>query len=418
MEQIDMSRTHFGWSRITPAVLVAAALTGCAGHGTYTTAFKEEAEDRMDRMKAATQWDMAHQQFLSGDLDKAQKTIDGSIAIVEDVSKSHLLRGRIMFEKGRLESALSSFNRAIELDEKSTEAFYYRGMVYERFSQPVEALENYSAAEKLDPANPQYVLASAEMLIAMDRLDEAKSLLTESARDFKHNAGVRQTLGHIAMMEGRIDDAVVLFQEASRLAPDEDGLVEDLAGAQIAAGRYADAETNIRRLVSKDKDGRRRDLRQLQARCLIELDRPVEARSLLMQLVADDEGQSDVGAWTQLGSIAIILNDDRRLRECANRLIAIAPDRHEGYLLLATWQRGRGNVKGAVASLDKAIERSMGDPEPALLQGIIYADMGQQQQALRSFQTAQSLDPSDPRATAMIRRLSSGARLTNVPVSE
>ena len=59
------------------AAMVAAAggmVAGCSpGHGKYTGEFKDQAILRMNTMKAATSWDLAQQQFLSGDLKKALK---------------------------------------------------------------------------------------------------------------------------------------------------------------------------------------------------------------------------------------------------------------------------------------------------------------------------------------------------------
>src|SRR5689334_14733375 len=82
-----------------------AALTGCAGHGQYTQEGIKTAEERLAQMKSGTEWQMAQQQFLAGDLDKALKTVDSSIGLNPKVAKSHTLRGRILIEKGQLEAA-------------------------------------------------------------------------------------------------------------------------------------------------------------------------------------------------------------------------------------------------------------------------------------------------------------------------
>lgn len=405
---------------VAPFALAAlVALAGCnKPHGEYTGKFKEEATERMNRLKAGTDWDMAHQQFLSGDLDKALKNVQISIERADDVAKSHLLMGRILLEMGRMEDALVSFDRTLELDDSIMDAHYYKGVVFERFGQREKALDSYQAAAKLDPSNAQFVVASAEMLIDLNRLGDAKRLLTTGSSDFEHNAGVRQTLGHIAMMEGNVDDAVRLFNEACLLSPDEPSLLEDLARAQIAARKFNDAEYSLRRLLASDKEGLRRDLRHLQARCLVEIDRPVEARSILTDIVNDPQGANDVQTWTELGNIAIMLKDERRLRECATRLVAIAPDRQEGYFLMATWQRSKGNVKGAIASLDKAIERSQGDSAPAVLRGVLYQELGMNPQAAQSYRVALQINPGDSRAQALLSQVEKGVTVTGAPVPQ
>src|SRR5262245_43766148 len=100
--------------RILLAVALPAALTlaGCAQHGEYTKKHLNEAAERMSQMKSGTEWEMARQQYLAGDLDKALKTVDRSITLNDKVAKSHVLRGRILIEKGRMEEARQSLLKA------------------------------------------------------------------------------------------------------------------------------------------------------------------------------------------------------------------------------------------------------------------------------------------------------------------
>ncbi|HBS29076.1 MAG TPA: hypothetical protein DEB06_06415 [Phycisphaerales bacterium] len=387
----------------TLALLAGAALLGgCQGHGKYTGEFKENAELRVSQMKAATEWDMARQQFLSGDLEKALRSIDRSLTMDDTVAKSHVLRGRILLELSRLEPALQSLERAGELKPEDAEAFYYAGIVYERISRPEQAFEAYMKAQKNDPTDPQFPLAAAEMLVEQGKLAEAEAMLTDSSASFQHNAGIRQTLGHIALLRGDTARAVVLFNEATLLGPGDAALREDLARAQMSAGRFADAETGLRWILDQPEGKDRRDLVHLRARCLIELDKPVEARAILLGLVRDESGGSDTASWIELGNVSLMLNDQSRLRECAQRLMSAAPGQPEGYLFLALWQRGRGEPDKAVATLSRAIAVDKTSAGPALLQGVILQDLGRGAEAARAFRIALKRDPSNAQARALL----------------
>lgn len=373
------------------ALLAAITLSGCAGHGRYTSEGKENAQSRLAEIKAATEYDMAHQRYVAGDLKKALDSIEASIAYKGDVAKSHVLQGRVLFEMGREEIAIESFAYAAELDPTNADAQYFSGMVMERFSQPENALEFYNTASNLDPTNPQYTLAAAEMLIELNRLDEAKDLLTGGTAKYRHNAGLRQTLGHVAQMQGDNDRAIEEFRQACLLAPDDPALIEDLARAQVNAGLFADAEYNLRRIL-KAKDAQdRRDLIHLRARCLVELDRPVEARSLLLQLTKDEQGANDFQAWNELGNVSIILKDANRLRESASRLVAIAPHRVEGYLLMTMFQRAKGQNEQALITVDQAIARAGAHPEAYMLKAIICDELGRTEDARVASATARQL---------------------------
>ncbi|MFB3429448.1 tetratricopeptide repeat protein [Phycisphaerales bacterium ac7] len=399
---------------------LASGLTGCGGHGDYTEEFRQDANNRMDMVRAGTEWDMAHGQFLAGDLKKALRSIDKSITMAESVARSHTLKGRIVFEMGELDRALASFDRAIEIDPAYSEAHYFKGIVYERLMQPDRALENYRAAARHDPNNTQYAIAAAEMLIQMRDLDGASELLARSDRSYQNNAGVRQLQGHIALMKGDEQRAIKLFEEACLLAPDEPSLVEDLARAQIEVGDYAEAEYSISRLIRMDGTGTRRDLLHLRARCLMELDRPVEAREIYKQLTSDERGSTDFTAWMGIAKVSIVLKEDLRLREAANRMMRMSPQRHEGYLMLAMFQRGKGQLESAAELLDKAIERTSADPQPAMLQAMIYHDLGRFTDALQSAQIASEIDPTSTQARTLLASLSqtvSDRAVADVPVS-
>lgn len=345
-------------------------LIGCEGHGQYTSDFKEDAARNMARIRAATEYDMALQRYRSGDLEHALATVERSIALRGDVPKGHLLKGRVLFELGRHQPALDAIDRGLALDPTDADLHYHRGIVLERIGRIEAALESYRAAAAIDPAGLHYKLAAAEALIELGRLDEARRELQSDTAALS-SAGTMQTLGHIAMMQGDIDRAVRHFAEAAVLSPDDPVLREDLCRVQISARRFAEAEATLRRLLREKSYEARRDLSHLHAACLIELDRPVEARSILLDLVRREDGANDIEAWVKLIDVALKLHDDGLLRSAANRLVAAAPDRYEGYLALAMWQRENGDLEGALRSLDIAVQRADAVPTPAQLRAIV-----------------------------------------------
>ncbi len=386
------------------AGLAATALIGCSsGHGKYTTDGLNAAQDRMATIKSGTQWDMARQQFLVGDLSKALKSVDQSISIKDSVAKSHNLRGRILVELGQLESASESFKRALVIDPSFVESHYYLGVLYERFGELDQALEKFQAAVALDPSNAQYTIAAAEMCIETGQLDKAEALLRTDRSYFEHNAGVRQTLGHIALMRNDAEKAVELFNEAQLLAPEDTSINEDLALAQMKAGDHVEAEYTLRRLLKSKELSDRRDLKQLHARCLVALDRPVEARTILTGITSDERGVNDVDAWIDLGQVAVLLGDFQRVRIAAGRLTAIAPGRFEGPLLAAFWMRDKGDLAGALKSAEAARKLAQNrDPMPSIVRGLILSEMGRTSEAEASFAEAYSIAPNDKQAKRFV----------------
>jgi Flp pilus assembly protein TadD len=393
------------------ALLLALALCGCRGHGKYTQAGVNAAQERVSQMKSANEYQMAHQQYLAGELDKALKSVDNSISMTPKVVKCHVLRGRILIEKAELELARDSLLTAEELDPACVDAQYFLGIIHERFSQPEHAMVRYWKAAELDKTNAQYVIATAEMLIQLDRLDDAEEFLDQRREQLQFNAAVRQCLGHIAMLRADYKAGGRLMREAMLLAPDDISIQEDLARAQVACAEYADAEFNLRRLLENEKLKDRRDLKHLHARCLIALDRPVEARTILLELTADSAstGADDVNAWIDLGHVAYILDDKARAREAAARVLAIAPQRYEGHFLRALQLRRAGDLPGAVKALEHAVALSGNDCQPLLLLSLIQQELGQPDAARQTLSAIIALDPKNDKAQRLLAAIDARA---------
>ena len=404
--------------RITIAALgapvVLGMLGGCgAGHGKYTSAFKEQAENRMAQVKAGTSWDMSQQQYRSGDLKKSLENVDKSIALNPGVAKSHLLRGKVLIELGRLDSAMGAFDQVLALDAGHGGAQYYRGIIFERYSRSQEAFEAYSLATQAEPENAQYALACAETLISLGELDEAELVLGTSG-SFAHNAGIRQTLGHIARVRGDNETAVKLFHDAYLLAPDDNGLLEDLARAEMDAGMFGQADRSLARLLKmKDMDARR-DLERLRVKCLVQLNQPVEARSILRRHVQEGDGSTDVQSWIELGNIAMLLGDYQELRWAAGRVIALSPERHEGFLLMGAFQRHIGDLAKATRSLERSAQLSVSDPSALILLHLVHAEMGEMGKAQAALRHALAMAPNDLRVQTLNRSLATV--IAGVPV--
>lgn len=382
-----------------------AGLAGCSGHGKYTKEGVSLAKERLAAAKAGTEYQMAQQQFFGGELDKALKTVNASLKITTEIPKVHILKGRILLEQGDLTASYASFQEAQELDEKLAEPHYYLGILHERFREPEIALERYNEAASLDESNPQYVVAAAEMLMQMGRLDEADAMLAEKQETFAYDAAIRQTQGHVQMLRGEYEKAAELFNQALLLAPDDQIVMEDLVQAQLAAGEYAEAEFNITRLM-ESAEGDRRDLKHMRARCLMALDRPMEARSLLLDLVDSNEGAKDVHAWMELGNVAFVLQDGKRLDQASSRLIAIAPERYEGYFLRAAHFRQKQDLASALKSADEAVRVAGKEGAgPLILRGLILTDLNRKDEAMQSFAQAVKLDPSNQRTRALYEAL-------------
>lgn len=400
-------------------VIVAASgllLGGCTGHGEYTTEHMNAAKMKMNALKSATEYQMAHQAFLAADLPKALKHVTISIELNQNVVKSHVLRGRTFMEMGNVELAAISFAEAEKIDDTNVDSWYFQGIMAERIGQTDEALRRYLGAAERDKQDAQYSIAAAEMMMEQGHLTQARDFLTQRAANFPHSAGVKQTLGHIAMLEGRHADAAQAFSDARMLAPDDENITEDLVRAQIAVSRFGDAESNLARLLRNKDNNSRRDLKHLRAMCLVQIEKPVEARDIFLELTRDIENANDVDAWIGLGELSFVLRDQARLRAAATRVVALAPDRPDGYILRALHLRRTGDLAGATQNLRIAL-KIREDAQTLMLLGMVQRDLNQMDASRQTFAAAARLDPKN-QVAADLAASTSGTVITGFPTGE
>jgi Flp pilus assembly protein TadD len=388
--------------------LLLATLAGCSGQGNYTRQGVSMAKERMSFLKSATEWELARQAFLAGDLEKAIEKVDYSLAINDTVVKSHVLKGRILIEMGDLGNALKSLRTASTLDPEESDAQYYLGVIFERLNRPEDAYTHFANACEFDDYNPSYAVATAEMLIDLNRIEEAKAFLV-SIPMAQNNAGIRQSLGHIALLEQDNKAAVSFFNQARLLAPDDEGIMEDLIHAQMLAGEFAGAERNISLLLKKAANADRRDLHILHAKALLNTGRPVEARTIYQQLLSTSDGKSDIDSWIGLANASFVINDMRTVRKSASRVVALSPDSHEGYLIYAMYHRQAQDYKSSLSSIDNAITRNPMDAGMYAFRAMVLNDLDRHSDAISSIAHAVKLEPGNSRFSQMLSELGNGS---------
>jgi tetratricopeptide (TPR) repeat protein len=140
------------------------------------------------------------------------------------------------------------------------------------------------------------------------------------------------------------------------------------------------------------------------------LDRNAQARDVLVELTKTDWGKNNTEAWINLGQAAYTLRDSARLRLSFARTIAIAPDRHEGYVLKGLHLQRMGDLDGAEREFRKAIERQA-SAENHMLLGMAQSRNNKIEKARENFQQALQIDPGNHLATALSQQPERAAQL-------
>ncbi|MEX2672418.1 MAG: tetratricopeptide repeat protein [Phycisphaeraceae bacterium] len=375
------------------------SIAGCSGHQTRADA-KNAAQERWGSARANISYSLAEQQFEVGDLDKAEKTVNEAISTHPDDPRYYDLSARIAMERGQLERAYRLLEHSISLDEERHESHYLHGVVQQRWQRYEPALESYEQAFAHRPDEPAALLAVAEMLVKLDRVDEAVERLEERLAYFANNAAIRTGIGRIHMMKHNYAKAVTAFREASVLSPEDQNIRELLALAAFADEQYGEVIRLLAGMLSDDANKDRVDLKIVLADAFMATENPVEARRIFLSITQEDP--NDVNAWIKLAQASWMVGDDPRLTQATARVIALAPRRHEGYLLRGMAEHRKGEADAAIASFERASELAPSNTLPLILKGMTKEQAGDSDGAVAAYRAALAIEPDDRRAQELL----------------
>lgn len=390
---------------ITVGVAVLLATGGCASQ-THAQA-KKAAVNRWSAARGGILYGLAMQQFETGDLDKAEKTCKQGVAAQPDNPRFYELMGRVQAERGDLESAYKYFDAAIALNDRSSSAHYHKGILLQRWQRYDEALDAYQKTCETAPDDVNGYLAAAEMLVKLNRSDEALAMLQSKSAYFEHNAALRTAVGRIHMMHHEFGKAVVMFREASLLSPDDMSMLESLALAEYADGQYVEAGYHLKRLLASESHADRNDLRLLQGDCYLASDRKRQAGEVYYQVARADPDNCD--AWIRMAQVAWMLDDDKHLRMAAQRALQAAPQRYEGYLLHGIALRRAERQPEAIEQFELASQVAPDSALPLILKGLTLEQSGEYQSAVRAYAQALEVAPEDDRARRLLSNVATNA---------
>jgi tetratricopeptide (TPR) repeat protein len=146
------------------------------------------------------------------------------VTTVSEFSRNYLSYGSVFFQRGYMEPAQSSFEKALHDDPTSAEALYGLGSVYLQQQNAAEARQAFERATKATAAYP-------------DTIPNAWN-----------------NLGLLATREGRTADAIPYFQQALAINPDHLIALENLGNAYRQEKQWKLAQTTLEHAVEVGPD--------------------------------------------------------------------------------------------------------------------------------------------------------------------
>lgn len=176
---------------------------------------------------------------LQGQLTKAEAYLKQALD-VEENAQAYSLLGVIAYQRGRLNEAIESLQKAVRLDPEDEDALYQLGLCYLDRGWTQKASERFRAALELNPNRIEYQEASRLLLPAGSR----------SLPKVRGEAGRLARRGEVAAKTDPLK-ALALYRRALALDPENPTLLISFALLCSATGKTAEAVATTRRVLAR-----------------------------------------------------------------------------------------------------------------------------------------------------------------------
>jgi len=364
---------------------------------------KAEADLRWRKIRAQLKYQLALESYEKGRLDEAHHTLQEVVGLYPDDADAYVLLTRLRLEKGETAAASEALDQALRCGGDSPETDYLSGMIAQRYERFDVALDWYRSASERSPNDVQYVLAVAEMLVTLNRFDEALSLVKTREPDFDNSAALRSLVGEVHMIRGQYAEAAEAFRAAHRIDPEDTMATSDLATALVLAEQYAEAR-DVFLEIEKAQGDLARHQRTALGRCCMKLGDAQTARTEYRKLVESDP--QDVEAWKGLAEAALELHDLMTARQAAGKCYELAPGDGQHALLYGFVCYRQKDDSEAAAALRVAVHLLKDDPMAHCLLGRCLQRLGRTDEARNCYRQALAVQPDNPWARQLLQQLS------------
>jgi len=178
----------------------------------------------------------------------ATEAAEKGIAVAPKSSMAYQLRGRAETGIGNFKLALQSYSLAVELNPADADALLNLALVQEKLFQFREAAGSFEKGTVRFPKNAQFYQAYGRMLLDSGSGEaRAVSLLEKALALDNQLAGAHYELGKYLLGMDKVQPALAHLEAAAKLDPRDSRATLALGGAYRRLGRNAEAGEQLRK---------------------------------------------------------------------------------------------------------------------------------------------------------------------------
>ena len=291
-----------------------------------------------------------------GQLDQAVERYRKSLVIKPNYAEAHNNLGNALRELNQLESAIKSYQMAIDIKPDYVEAHYSLGIIYQELNQLESAIKSYQKAIDI---KPDYVEAHYSLGIIYQELNQLESAIKsyQMAIDIKPDyVEAHYSLGIIYQELNQLESAIKSYQKAIDIKPDYVEAHNNLGVTFKELGQHEVAVKCYKKALGVNPDFA--------------------------------EAHNNLGVtFKELDQYEVAVKS-------FERALTLKPDYTEALLNLGNVLKTLGQLDAAVKSYEKALEIDPNFVDTYNNLGITYMDLGQNDKAIKYYEKALAINPN------------------------
>ena len=189
--------------------------------------------------------------FNEGNYADAEIWLNNSLIVAKEPKTEHNL-ARVYVEQGRAAEALPYARAAADAEPQNAVYAFTLAQAFEAAGETESAVSSYQKAVELNPGYLDAMINLGALYDRLQRYAEAESILKTAVAEDESNFEAWNNLGNVYYHQKKNDAAVDAYKKARTLRPNDTTVIYQTALACFDAGRIADAERAFLDLIEAD----------------------------------------------------------------------------------------------------------------------------------------------------------------------
>jgi|GEM_PF-3050899 len=169
---------------------------------------------------------------------------------IEEANKN-LIRAHQLKKEGKASEAIKYYQAAlVEIDGETVQAWQGMANIYEEKQEWDAAEKCYQKLIEISPGQLDNYINLAKTLKLQNKENEYVKAINKASRKTKKPLwGIYGILGNILKEQGKLDEAIIVLQEAVKIQPDHPSIYRSLATAQAQKGNFQEVISSYKNII-------------------------------------------------------------------------------------------------------------------------------------------------------------------------